>query len=182
MDLALVTDKILLIGEGNFSFARALAVRNPPSIEPSLQSLTSRNFTATAYDIEECYSKYAEAEEIVQYLRAAGAEVLFGVDATRLERVGALKGRKWDKIAWNFPRAGKGITDQDRNILSTQLLILGFLRSAAGFLAQGSIPNVLASKKKRKRVSDEGGNADEHDAFDSDREAQPKRRQSAGGY
>nr|GAT59831.1 predicted protein [Mycena chlorophos] len=172
------TDKILLIGEGNFSFARAL-VRNPPSIEPSLQHLPSRNVTATAYDTEaECYSKYPEAEEIVQDLRAAGADVLFGVDATRLERVGTLKGRRWDKIVWNFPHAGKGIADQDRNILSNQLLVLGFLRSAAGFLAQGPIPNVLAYKK-RKRVSD-AANADEDDALDSDEEERPQTSSERG--
>ncbi|KAF7303060.1 DUF2431 domain-containing protein [Mycena kentingensis (nom. inval.)] len=159
------TDKILLIGEGNFSFARAL-VCDPPS--DALRHLPPRNVTATAYDTEdECYAKYPEAEAIVRALRDAGAEVLFGVDATRLERVSAFKGRRWDKVVWNFPHAGKGIADQDRNILSNQLLILGFLRSAAGFLAKGPIPNVMASSKKRKRV-DEDRDADAEDDADSD--------------
>jgi hypothetical protein len=97
------TDKILLIGEGNFSFARAL-VRDAPA---ELEHLPARNVTATAYDTEaECYDKYPEAADIVQDLRAAGAEVHFGVDATQLGRTSSFKGRKWDRIVWNFPHAG----------------------------------------------------------------------------
>ncbi|KAJ7508715.1 hypothetical protein B0H11DRAFT_1966407 [Mycena galericulata] len=145
------TDKILLIGEGNFSFARAL-VRDAPS---ELEHLPPRNVTATAYDTEqECYEKYPEALEIVRELRSGGVEVLFGIDATQLGKVAAFKGRKWDKIVWNFPHAGRGIADQDRNILSNQLLILGFLRSAASFLVDGPVPEIL-TPKKRKRLDDD---------------------------
>ncbi|KAJ7687372.1 hypothetical protein B0H17DRAFT_1160459 [Mycena rosella] len=130
------TDKILLIGEGNFSFARALVVEPPVELE----HLPARNITATAYDSRR------SAIKIVRELEAGGIEVLFGVDATQLGKVSAIKGRKWDRIVWNFPHAGKGITDQDRNILSNQLLVLGFLRSAAGVLATGP---------RRKRPADD---------------------------
>ncbi|KAJ6623047.1 hypothetical protein B0H10DRAFT_2162570 [Mycena sp. CBHHK59/15] len=145
------TDRILLIGEGNFSFARAL-IKDAPA---ELEHLSPNNITATAYDTEhECYEKYPEAEDIVEELRAAGVEVLFAVDATQLSKVAALKGKKWDRIVWNFPHAGKGIPDQDRNILSNQLLILGFLRSAAGLLVAGPVPEVF-KPKKRKQADDE---------------------------
>jgi 25S rRNA (uracil2634-N3)-methyltransferase len=96
-------DRILLVGEGNFSFARAL-VCDPPTV---LQHLPPSNVTATAYDSEEeCYEKYPEAVGIVQALRAKGSEVLFSVDATKLEKHSVLRGRKYDKIMWNFPHAG----------------------------------------------------------------------------
>jgi|SRR5882762_4201115 len=102
------TDRILLIGEGNFSFARALTLNAPASLE----NLPPSNITATAYDAEEdCYMKYPEAQVIVQGLREKGVEVLFNVDATKLEKVSALKGRKWDRIMWNFPHAGKCCLD-----------------------------------------------------------------------
>lgn len=98
------TDKILLIGEGNFSFARAL-VHDPP---PELEYLPPRNVTATAYDSEEaCYEKYPDAEEIVNLLKGKGVEVHFGVDGTRLERFGWSRGRRWDRVMWNFPHAGQ---------------------------------------------------------------------------
>jgi len=99
----LPTNSILLIGEGNFSFARAL-VMHPPT---PLLHLPARNVTATAYDSEEaCYSKYPDAADCVRTLRGAGAEVLFGVDATRLERCTVLRKRCFDRVMWNFPHAG----------------------------------------------------------------------------
>ncbi|KAJ8515437.1 hypothetical protein ONZ45_g7159 [Pleurotus djamor] len=147
----LPTDTILLVGEGNFSYAHAL-VHDPPR---ELEHLPPNNVTATAYDTEvDCYSKYPEAEAIVCRLREKGVHVLFGVDATRLDRCAPLKGKNFDKIVWNFPHAGKGITDQDRNILSNQLLVLGFLRSASKALVNGPPPAIL-SKKKRSSDDDD---------------------------
>ena len=97
------SDNILLIGEGNFSFAVAL-LQHPPT---PLDHLPSANIVATAYDTEEeCYSKYPDAKQNVRVLREKGAQVLFNVNATRLERTSALKGRAFDRIVWNFPHAG----------------------------------------------------------------------------
>ncbi|KAI0050617.1 hypothetical protein FA95DRAFT_1676641 [Auriscalpium vulgare] len=146
------TDTILLIGEGNFSFAKALVAFPPPSLE----HLPSVNVTATAYDTEEeCYQKYPGAEENVRVLREKGGQVYFGVDATRLDKAAPLKNRRYDRIVWNFPHAGKGITDQDRNILSNQVLILGFLRSAERFLAVGPVPQVHARRRKKPSEDDD---------------------------
>ncbi|KAG5635254.1 hypothetical protein H0H81_011923 [Sphagnurus paluster] len=156
------TDKILLVGEGNFSFARAL-VCDPP---PALQGLPPRNLTATAYDSEEaCYEKYDDAREIVAGLRERGVQVVFGVDATRLERTAPLKGRTWDRVVWNFPHAGKGITDQDRNILSNQVLILGFLRSASKILSLGPVPSFTTARKQKKSDDDDDDDEPEEPIF-----------------
>ena len=98
------TDRILLIGEGNFSFTRSLVI-DPPT---ALQYLPPANITATAYDSEEeCYEKYPGSQEVVQSLREKNVEVIFSVDATRLEKHATLKTRRYDKIVWNFPHAGK---------------------------------------------------------------------------
>jgi 25S rRNA (uracil2634-N3)-methyltransferase len=154
------TDKILLIGEGNFSFAHALII-DPPS---SLEHISPSNITATSYDSEEeCYDKYPDARGKVDALRERGAEVLFGVDGTRFEKCNALKGRRFDRVVFNFPHAGKGITDQDRNILSNQMLILGFLRSVVGCLAEGIIPTPNLSRKPKRPVDDD----DEEDTVDA---------------
>jgi len=97
------TDRILLIGEGNFSFTRALVVDAPAS----LQYLPPQNIISTAYDSEEdCYAKYSDAQTIVAMLREKGVEVIFEVDATKLDKCIALRGRKFDKVVWNFPHAG----------------------------------------------------------------------------
>jgi len=157
------TDKILLIGEGDFSFSVAL-LQHPP---PPLEHLVPANITATSYDTEdECYIKYSGAQQYVRVLREHGAHVLFGVDATKLEKTSALKGRTFDRIVWNFPHAGKGITDQDRNILSNQVLILGFLRSAAKFLACGPVPQLQPSRKRKRSSSDDEDNDEDIDQTD----------------
>lgn len=97
------TDKILLIGEGNFSFTRAL-ICDPPS---ALQYLPASNVVATAYDTEaQCFEKYPEAHTIVDELRNRGVEIIFGVDAIKLETNSILRSRTFDKIVWNFPHAG----------------------------------------------------------------------------
>ena len=99
------TDNVLLIGEGNFSFARALI--QSPALE---LDLSPNNITATAYDSEqECYEKYPEAKLIVSDLRSSGMEILFDVDGTCLEKNSSLKGRKWDRVVWNFPHAGEPV-------------------------------------------------------------------------
>jgi 25S rRNA (uracil2634-N3)-methyltransferase len=98
------SDKILLIGEGNFSFAVAL-LQHPPT---SLEHLPPASVVATTYDAEEkCYAKYPDAEQNVRVLREKGAQVLFNVDATKLERTSALKGKAFDRIVWNFSHAGE---------------------------------------------------------------------------
>ena len=164
------SDTILLIGEGNFSFARALF----SSGHETLLHLSPSNITATTYDSEEaCYEKYPDAREIVQDLREKDVKVLFSVDARRLEACKELKKRKWQRIVWNFPHAGasvfsclsrpgmeahmshfepgKGISDQDRNVLSNQLLILDFLKSAASLLQDGAAPSMISRRTGQKR-------------------------------
>jgi 25S rRNA (uracil2634-N3)-methyltransferase len=50
---------------------------------------------------------------------------------------------------------GKGIADQDRNILSNQLLLLNFLSSASKILAEGPIPSAFGKKKRKKKGEDD---------------------------
>ncbi|CAE6521591.1 unnamed protein product [Rhizoctonia solani] len=154
------TDRILLIGEGNFSFARSLLDHS------SIPSLPPANITATAYDSEpDCLSKYPDAQSHISALRSAGATILFGVDARHLDKTFPLKAsKKWDKVVWNFPHVGLSIADQDRNIAANQSTLLGFLASVKPYLAEGAIPDPNAkgkSVKKGEDVSDEDQDEDE---------------------
>lgn len=67
--------RILLVGEGDFSFTRSL-----------LRLLgTGANLVATSYDSREvAHQKYASAADIEKELLASGVVVKYGVDATRL--------------------------------------------------------------------------------------------------
>jgi Domain of unknown function (DUF2431) len=69
------------------------------------------------------------------------------VSILHLNCVGSTDGRKGTQ--------GKGIADQDRNILSNQVLILGFLRSAARFLVRGPVPQLQPSRKRKRPLNED---------------------------
>ncbi|GAA5824396.1 hypothetical protein JCM11251_000405 [Rhodosporidiobolus azoricus] len=163
-------ERVLLIGEGNFSFSHSLLLplsassAASTSSAPPAQLVTPSLLLCTAFDTRAIASqKYPDLDTHVSALQAAGATVLFGVDATKLEenkevrefaglgKVRARKGRKgrempgaeegaggYDKIVFNFPHVGQGITDQSRNIRTNQTLLLDFYRSASLLLRRGT--------------------------------------------
>ena len=68
--------RTLLVGEGNFSFARALV---------RLFAAEGENLVATAFDSEElAVGKYPDAAAAVEEVQECGGRVLFGVDARDL--------------------------------------------------------------------------------------------------
>ncbi|KAF9976295.1 hypothetical protein BGZ65_007896 [Modicella reniformis] len=101
-------DTILLVGEANFSFAKCLTLE-----------ILNRGDTITATTLDSF---------------DAGVTVLYGVDATKLSKIKSFKGKRFTKIVFNFPHAGAGIKDQDRNVVSNQKLLRAFFESAADFL------------------------------------------------
>ncbi|KAF9926586.1 hypothetical protein FBU30_003834 [Linnemannia zychae] len=119
-------DTILLVGEANFSFAKSLALE-----------VLNRGDTITATTLDtftHMTEKYSDSQENVKELEDAGATVMFEVDATKLSKIKSFKGKRFSKIVFNFPHAGAGIKDQDRNVVSNQKLMRSFFESAAPFL------------------------------------------------
>lgn len=87
--------------QGNFSFALSLLTTEPFSTTPQL-------LIATSYDSEgTCFSKYPEAKDIVDRIRALGAIVYFDVDATKLDKHKKLRSLVYDTVAFNFPHVGE---------------------------------------------------------------------------
>eukprot|EP00446_Apocalathium_sp_SHHI-4_P016445 CAMPEP_0177200786 /NCGR_PEP_ID=MMETSP0367-20130122/26407_1 /TAXON_ID=447022 ORGANISM="Scrippsiella hangoei-like, Strain SHHI-4" /NCGR_SAMPLE_ID=MMETSP0367 /ASSEMBLY_ACC=CAM_ASM_000362 /LENGTH=295 /DNA_ID=CAMNT_0018649253 /DNA_START=75 /DNA_END=962 /DNA_ORIENTATION=- len=128
---ALYSDKerILLVGEGNFSFARALC-RHLGS---------GAGVYATCFDDEATLAKkYTDAEECRKEVEDKyGGTTLMGVDATRLHSVKEFKGA-FHKIIWNFPHIGSGETDLDKSAEEHRLLLAKFFKSAAKCLNKES--------------------------------------------
>ncbi|KAK4699125.1 25S rRNA (uracil2634-N3)-methyltransferase, partial [Phenoliferia sp. Uapishka_3] len=141
-----VGEKVLLVGEGNFSFAHSLLHFDPPVVTPSFVLATSYDTLVAAQE------KYPDLMEHVDAIKAAGMTVLFGVDCTNLHKVKDVKdaGAGWDKVVFNFPHVGLGITDQERNVRANQTLILKFLRSVVPFLATGATSLAKIVKKAKK--------------------------------
>ncbi|KAJ3389480.1 hypothetical protein HDU84_008703 [Entophlyctis sp. JEL0112] len=124
---------VLLIGDGNFSFANALLttvfLENPDHI------------TATSYDSAEIVrTKYPDAAENIENLVESGCCVLHGVDGGDISKTRVLRSRMFDCIVFNFPHIGAGIKDTQRNILANQEMLSRFFASAEKHLnARGEI-------------------------------------------
>lgn len=144
------TDRVLLVGEGDFSFAVALVSHLSLGIVPE-------NVVATTLDHEDALAaKYPEtAASNLQSLRARGVTVLCGVDATKLGACKALRGRLYDRIVWNFPHVGKGIADQDRNVLENQKTLLAFLAAMPPLLEHGAFPRPHSSRKEQRQPDED---------------------------
>jgi 25S rRNA (uracil2634-N3)-methyltransferase len=114
--------RILLVGEGNFSFAIALL---------NLMGGNGERLTCTAYDsMAVLKEKYKDAADNIRNLTNAGATVHLEVDGTELEESGSVVDKNYDLVIFNFPHVGLGIKEQNDNIEVNQALIKAYLLSA----------------------------------------------------
>ncbi|KAL4554659.1 hypothetical protein LXL04_037258 [Taraxacum kok-saghyz] len=118
--------QILLVGEGDFSFALSLATSFGSASNIVATSLDS-------YDI--LIKKYKRAKTNLKILDNFGAQLLHGVDSTRMKLHPDLRMRKFDRIVYNFPHAGFVGQESDRLVIMMhRSLVRGFLRNASAML------------------------------------------------
>ncbi|TMW64296.1 hypothetical protein Poli38472_012918 [Pythium oligandrum] len=121
--------RILIVGDGDFSFALSLAVY-----------MGGRNITATCYDSQhDLREKYSNALVNADALETAGASVHYSVDATALEKEAWIHSvERFHSIAFNFPHLG-GATEED--VEKNQELLRDFFYSTRAFLhpTQGQV-------------------------------------------
>ena len=112
------SDRILLVGEGDFSFACSL-----------LDSHGCTSLLATGFDKQSALQgKYPQATSNVRALGDQdGCQVLFSVDATKLGRPGVSNGGgkevkkgDFDRIIFNFPHVGGLTKDVNRQVRYNQ--------------------------------------------------------------
>jgi len=115
-------ERILLVGEGNFSFAKALCK----------QLGSGAGVYATCFDSEATLSKkYPDAAECRKEIEESyGGTCLTGVDATRLHKVGEFR-EAFRKIVFNFPHLGTGEKDIEKIIATHRKFLAAFFVSAA---------------------------------------------------
>ncbi|CAN6684221.1 unnamed protein product [Malus baccata var. baccata] len=91
------SQKILLVGEGNFSFAASLATAFG----------SANNIVATSLDSEESFmGKYPDAVRTLKTLKGMGCVVLHQVDVDTMSQHPRLAAKLFDRIVFNFPHAG----------------------------------------------------------------------------
>lgn len=155
-------DRILLIGEGDLSFAASLATHHRCTnlvatvLEKSAQELTEKyphaaeNITAVTSppppppqsddDDEEEEEEEDDAEEPHQPGRDVGIptknKIVYGVDATRPLPSSASRPPP-SRILFNFPHVGGKSTDVNRQVRHNQSLLVSFFDHALRALAPG---------------------------------------------
>ncbi|XVF76989.1 hypothetical protein PTKIN_Ptkin14bG0004100 [Pterospermum kingtungense] len=119
--------KILLVGEGDFSFSASLAVAFG----------SARNMVATSLDSREMLLlKYSGAMENLKKLEELGCTIVHEVDATTMSQHGLLKLYSFDRIVFNFPHAGLYYREHDTpQIQLHKKLVKGFFRNAYKMVA-----------------------------------------------
>lgn len=152
-------DRILLIGEGNFSFAHSIAKKLGTGV----------NIVATAYDsesvVDEKYTDDASAH--LQAFKDFGGTVWFDIDATRLGSYSQLcELGKFTHVVFNFPHAGAGIKDQMKNIQTNQVLLAGFFTSVQTLLTEGRPLNSAAIARRKQKEKRAFAKEDEEESED----------------
>ncbi|XP_036180215.1 ferredoxin-fold anticodon-binding domain-containing protein 1 isoform X2 [Myotis myotis] len=113
--------RLLLVGEGNFSFAAAVS----ETLDPST------SLTATCLQRPADFAGDPAARENLQRLRERGAEIRFGVDCTQLADAFEPHDRVFDRICFNFPHCGR-----KAGVARNRELLAKFFQSCAGVLAE----------------------------------------------
>uniref|UniRef100_A0A7S3Z8C5 25S rRNA (uridine-N(3))-methyltransferase BMT5-like domain-containing protein n=1 Tax=Lotharella globosa TaxID=91324 RepID=A0A7S3Z8C5_9EUKA len=151
------TDRVLLIGEGDFSFAAALIKTVYSTVALKDMRMTSR-LVATCLDTEgQLVAKYPCAAANIDCIKKAGGIVLTEFDATNLHERKDLKDAAaqggyfslkgaFDKIVFNFPHTGCGIKDTHKNNEVHKELLRSFLDSASKILKKPSEIHVTLKK------------------------------------
>ncbi|GMI85195.1 hypothetical protein HRI_002188800 [Hibiscus trionum] len=91
------SQRMLLVGEGDFSFSVCLARAFGSATNMVATSLDSRGFL---------FRNYKKAMVNIHELRTRGCLVLHGIDVTEMANHGYLGAIRFDRIIYNFPHAG----------------------------------------------------------------------------
>ncbi|PQE13601.1 hypothetical protein CJF31_00005039 [Rutstroemia sp. NJR-2017a BVV2] len=118
-------DTILLIGDGDLSFASSLISHHK-----------TQHLTATVYEdsLTTLREKYPHVDENIKVIEEGGGVIKYGVDATKMKAWTTGKNGRgegiMDRIFFNFPHVGGKSTDVNRQVRYNQELLVAFFQRA----------------------------------------------------
>ncbi|GAB4837030.1 hypothetical protein Ancab_001945 [Ancistrocladus abbreviatus] len=117
------THKMLLVGEGDFSFSTCLALAFGFAGNMVATSLDSMGFLS---------ENYGKAMSNILEMMSRGCRVMHGVDATKMAGSASLNVMKFDRVVFNFPLAGFFSPTEPRKcqIQKHQALVSSFMKNA----------------------------------------------------
>ncbi|KAI3456766.1 hypothetical protein Pfo_013429 [Paulownia fortunei] len=120
--------RILLVGEGDFSFSASLAVAFGLAYNMIATSLDSKAFLKKNY-------QYAPIN--IEELRSRECKVMHGIDATKMANHALLGQLKFDRIIFNFPFAGffKNLS-REAQLRRHRRLVSMFLKNAREMISE----------------------------------------------
>ncbi|XP_020221266.1 uncharacterized protein At4g26485 isoform X1 [Cajanus cajan] len=121
--------RILFVGEGDFSFSLSLAKAFG----------SAHNLVATSLDsYDNIGKKYSNGLNNVMELEERGCLVLHGVDAKEMSQHFFLKTQRFDRIVYNFPHVGFLYPENSHcQIQLNKRLLKGFLANAKALVKKG---------------------------------------------
>eukprot|EP00435_Cladocopium_sp_Y103_P007615 s1440_g2.t1 len=130
--------RTLAVGEGDFVFSEALATARVASAKPR------GPLVVTCLESEaESVEQYSGLSQRLKQLRSLGAEVLCGVDATRLREGPLAKLEPFERIVFNFPllpmKVHKSRASNNDVQIANRAMLVEFLRGAASFLRNDGV-------------------------------------------
>ncbi|KAI0519456.1 hypothetical protein KFK09_006904 [Dendrobium nobile] len=108
--------RILLVGEGDFSFSACLAKAFG----------SAKNMIATSYDnLDKLLEKYWSARIYLDELKSVGCTLLHGINVKDMHEDSFLKAQRFDRIIFNFPNAGhySRLHEQYEEVISARCLL-----------------------------------------------------------
>jgi 25S rRNA (uracil2634-N3)-methyltransferase len=104
------SERLLLIGEGDLSFARSL-----------IEFHKCQNVLATVLESqEELKEKYPHVAANISAIEKADGRVKYGVDARKLGKMLKGENKGWERVVFNFPHVGGKSTDVNRQVRYNQ--------------------------------------------------------------
>ncbi|CAH1451164.1 unnamed protein product [Lactuca virosa] len=125
------SQKILLVGEGDFSFSACLARAFG----------TAKNMVATSYLDKDCLViNHQTSVSHLEELERLGCALMYQIDVHKMHTHPILKGMKLDIIIFNFPHAGHicYLRERDTELIQKHKELVGaYFRNASKMLSEG---------------------------------------------